>query len=97
MWSPLVSHGQADHLSHDAEMLCVYRSMPTAVENGAVQRVTGSKKQGGEQDIRQVLGWCWGLLAMSHTWMYLMLLLAMICDDRNGVRAKSRAVGGRVY
>ncbi len=43
----------------------VYRSMPTAIENGALQRVAGGKEQGCDQDIRQVLDVGDGLL--SHT------------------------------
>ena len=33
----------------------VHRSMPTAIENGALQRVAGGKEQGGDEDIWQVL------------------------------------------
>jgi hypothetical protein len=45
----------------------VYRSMPTAIENGALQRVAGGKEQSGNEDIWQVLDIGGGLLAMSHT------------------------------
>jgi hypothetical protein len=43
-------------------MYDVHRSMSTAIENGALQRVAGVKEQGGYQDIRQVLGVGDGLL-----------------------------------
>lgn len=34
----------------------VYRTMSTVIKNCAFQRVAGIKEQGGDQDIRQVLG-----------------------------------------
>lgn len=65
--SPSVSHGQRAILrtfNHE-KLMDVYRSMPTAIENGALQRVAGGKEQGCDQDIRQVLDVGDGLL--SHT------------------------------
>jgi hypothetical protein len=50
-------------LDHETEVMNdVYRSMSTAIENGALQRVAGVKEQGVDQDIRQVLGVGDGLL-----------------------------------
>jgi hypothetical protein len=51
----------------ETEVMDVYRSMPTAIENGALQRVAGGKEQSGNEDIWQVLDVGGGLLAMSHT------------------------------
>ena len=34
----------------------MYRSMSTAVEDGAIQRATGGQEQGSGQDVWQVLG-----------------------------------------
>jgi hypothetical protein len=54
--------------------------MSTTIENGAVQRVTGVKEQGGDQDIWQVLG-VLGWLAMSHTGCVVLLTMMFILSD----------------
>jgi hypothetical protein len=46
--------GNPSEFNHE-KLMYVYRSMPTAVENGALQRVAGGKEQGCDQDIWQVL------------------------------------------
>jgi hypothetical protein len=49
-----MDNGQSSDFNHE-KLMDVYRSMPTAIENGALQRVAGGKEQGCDQDIWQVL------------------------------------------
>jgi hypothetical protein len=73
----------------------VYRSMSTAIENGALQRVAGVKEQGVDQDIRQVLGVGDGTIVAYRMCVVLLTMMFILrdamCEDDTSVPSQIRA------
>jgi hypothetical protein len=74
-----------------------YRSVPSAIENGTVQRATGGQEQGGDQDIWQVLDVGDGLLCRILDVSYVVDhdVYSKLCDINDVLRVES--IGAKLY